>query len=284
MRLSLLSRLTGAVVAAAVGSAVLTSAPATAATPQGVTKETAMRAINGFRASSTGGSWNDLFEGTQATYEILNRSCDLEPGEVIGDLDAMPATARRNVDVMVAEGYVVDADEDFVRTCVVGVAVATFAGASMTGSSSLLVDVRSDATGETARAAMPGTLSGDVTVTGPLSVDASHTVEQAMLSATGHNLTSSTGRIVTYQPKTAAQKKKAKKAYSATMAGARKTLKQALKKAGKNKRKAKAAKRVFFAKQRKARTVYHVAKSKTMIVTTGPVTQRSSFTTATPWL
>ncbi|KAA1380439.1 hypothetical protein [Aeromicrobium fastidiosum] len=284
MRLSILSRLTGAVVAAAVGSAVLTSAPATAATPQGVTKETAMRAINGFRNSLTGGSWNDQFEGRTATYEILNRSCDLKPGEEIGDLDAMPAAVRRNVDVMVAAGYIFDEDEDYIRTCVIGVAVATFAGASMTGSTSLLVDVRSDATGETARAAMPGTLSGDVTVTGPLSVGASDTVEQAMLSATGHNVTTTIGTIVTNVPKTAAQKKKAKKAYSAQMSSARKALKKALKKAGKDKRKVKAAKKTFAKKQRKARSVYAVARNNTRVVTTGPVTRKTPFTTATPWL
>jgi hypothetical protein len=284
MRTSVLSRSVIAVASLAIGSVALVAAPAEAA-PPGVTKEQAMLAVNGFRsADGPGGGGPVSPEAVAATRGILAASCELAPGEIIEDLAAEPATTRAVVDGMLAVGWIGDANGSDVRTCLVGVTVATFAGHRLVGSGTVTADLWIGQADSPKRTTVRSQLSGDVSVTAPLSVRASDYIDQAMFSATGSALSSVTERYTSVRNRTKAEKRTAKKVYVKQLATAKKSLTKALRKAGSSPAKKKRAKQAYARKKATATSVYSRAKRPVRSSVNRIVQRTSPFAIVTPWV
>lgn len=280
MRASTLSRSMIAIAALAIGTGALTIVPADAATPSGVTKELAMTAI-GYTPSPGGAS--DSPEALSATRDILVRSCDLSADEVVEDFVGDRAASRAVVDAMIAAAIIVDTDADYVRTCVVGVTVATFADRQLTGTGSLSLDISAGSASAPTRTTVQSALSGDVSVTS-FSVPASDDIQQAMFSASGSSLSQVVTQGTTSVHKTKAQKKAAKKARDKKLAAAKKKFVKALKKAGSSKPKKSKAKIAYTRKKAAARAAYSKAIATTTIPTTRVRTVSRPFAVTTPWV
>ncbi|MCD9199455.1 hypothetical protein [Aeromicrobium wangtongii] len=285
MRTTFWTRSLIAMTSLVIGSAVLTAAPATAAGPPGVTKESAMLAINGFReAAAPGGSGWVQPEATGAARDILAASCNLAAGEIVDDLLVEPATTRAVVDGMLAAAFIVDADDEFVRVCLVGVTVATFFANRLSGSATVTADVYLGSASATTRTSVHSSVSGDVSVTAPLSVPASDEIDQAMFSATGNRMSDQTTQTWVNHRKTSAQRKAATKAYTKKLAAAKKSFTKATKKAGSSASKKAAAKKAYARKKKIAKAAYTKATATTRTLRTRTVTSHSPFAIVTPWL
>ncbi len=272
MRTTLLSRSVVAVASLAIGSAALAAVPASAATPSGITRDMVLTAAAGVRANpaapSVIGFGNYGPEANRALRAMVNRTCGIDPDGpelAVGSISASTAGGK-SADGVVVSAILYNLDEIDTdgssgpptgRLCSFG-ALATTAGRSvLTGTATL--------TGVPAAA-----LSRDVFVTRAsnrnLSVIFESDIEEALptFTAVGSAVQSNPVKIST--PKTAKQKKAAKKTYAKRLASAKKAYKKALDKAGSSKNKKKAAKKTYDKKRKAAKASYKKAVATSKIV------------------
>jgi hypothetical protein len=278
MRTSVLSRSVVAAIALAVGSAALTVAPATAATPSGITRETVIAAASGMRAAYS--SADDPSPSTVAAIRtIINRSCnvDFDGGEAVVDVDGIPLPAGSSADGLAAYGIVYDFDTGQARECVVGVVAASEPGFTLSGFATLgsRVEPADQPISSTVR------LSGDVTATPPLLATPPNGFSQEPTLTT----TGTATKVIAVPAKTVkdkkskAEKKAAKKKYESRLKSAKKTYATAWKKAGNSKIKKAAAKKKYAQARSSAKAKYTYAIANYKIVKPASTTsERRPFT------
>jgi len=262
MRPSTLTRSAIALASLALGSTVLAAAPATAATPSGITRDLVLTAANEMHQAYPPNS-----PGLKAIVAIFNRGCnvDFDNGEfVIPDsVQAIPMTAGSSADGLIAFATIYNAFESSARDCRVGVVAATSPDRNLSGTATLTVTIN----GVPSTTTTP--LSGDVTATMPISAAPGNFSGLPAFSASGSAVKTTAVKTTTKvkDKKTKAEKKKAKKTYTQRLKAAKKSYQKALKKAGSSKSKKSAAKRTYSAKRSSAKTTYRYAIANYKIVT-----------------
>lgn len=283
MRTSIFTRALMAVATAAIASGALAALPADAATASGITRESALFAIRG--NVPTGPPPEHLYnEMRSATRDILERSCNLDSGEIVHhNVITQPVTTNRYADGMLAAGFVYDSSDELSRTCIIGVTATTFTSSTLNGTSTLSVEVLRDGEGTVTPITVASAQTGDVFVTGPISVPAADDVSRAMYASAG-DWVNLVGVPATYfQPRSAAEKKAARKVYDKKVKTAKKACTKALKKAGSSKNKKTKAKKKYLKKKAAARSVYKKAIKAVPVSTTRPTPKRA-YSISTPWV
>jgi len=258
MRTSVLSRSVIAVATLAIGSVALAAVPATAATPSGITRDQVLSLAAAARAEAA----SDVLSPAAAdtAFDILQRECGLTAGQSVSEefgilLEAVAPSSA--VDGFYLEGTIESSGAP-VRECVVGAVAPLAPGFALSGTSTLSVS-----TGIPALDPAPkqSTLSGDVTVSTIPDVNGYSPVSEFSYSTTGATSKTTTTQTSTQVqvPKTAAQKKAAKKTYDKRLKAAKKAYQKALKKAGSSKSKKSKAKKTYAAKKASAKKAYRSA-------------------------
>jgi hypothetical protein len=284
MRSSFLSRSVLAAAALAVGGA-LAAPPAGAATPSGVTASTVVSAALLTRAGPPPGSSELAPEALRATEDILLRSCDLKPGETVDDFFAEPVQTGNLTDGLLAAAFIDDTVADTSRICLVGATAVKNASSTLSGTATLTADVVRGSDETPSPTTATSVLSGDVVVTGPISVPDTDTIERAMFTATGSTVEQATQTYTIHLKKTVREKRHAKRLYTNSVKKALKTYQKAIKKAGTSTTRKKAAKKAYTARKKVASAKYkkYVASRKT-VTRTRTYTSRQPFTITTPWV
>lgn len=284
MRTSILSRSVIALATLAITSAALTVAPANAATPAGVTRGDVLATASAVRAETT----DDPSDYSPATQRLLRKlalsTChvDAEGGESVLAFLAVPVESGRHADGLMASAFIYTPgagphDDGAFRACSFGALATASAGSVLSGTATL--------TGSTTIASR---LSGDVFMT-PVMIDATAEDDQQeaplpSFSATGESAqsTTTTTSTKTWTPKTAKQKKAAKKSYATKLKAAKKTYQKALKRACHDKGKKSKAKRAYDKKKASAKRSYKraIAKTSTIIRNTRTTVTKTPFNVA----
>lgn len=275
MRTSILSRSVIAIASLAITSAALAATPATAATAPSVTRDLVLTAANGLRLTDP---TEAQVEATfRAMQRIAVRSCalDTELGEFFILDEFVPVTASNNADGLLIRGQVGSFGLGLSRDCTIAAFTATDPAFRLSGS----VNISGVKVGEDEPVTVrlhSGVLAANVYVTKPIDArEYDNLTASASGSATKTTTTTTSTKVST--PKSAAQKKAAKKKYNAKVKAAKKKYA----KAGKTKK----AKQVMTKSISRAKKVYKSAIASFKIVkkTTSKTDKRPfSITTALP--
>jgi hypothetical protein len=269
LRLSPLSRPLVAAAGLAVAAAGFVVAPADAAAPAGITRTDVLAAAA--KARTIDPTEMGQLISPKEVRKLVNRACSLDADtELLFAVYPLAVNANQHADGVFVEAMIYDVDgmshpaegsseEDYARLCAFGALAATDAGFSLQGTTTFGVQT-------------PKTyqLSGDVFVTPvfnkkyadlfPSDPDADVPEMTPVFSATGKSAktTVTTTITKTATPKTAKQKKAAKKAYTKALAAASHAYDKAKAKATTSKAKA-AAKRKYNARKAAAKSAYQAA-------------------------
>lgn len=266
MRASLLSRSAIAIASLAVGTAVLTAAPATAADPPVITQEMVLQLATSIRAGGPGPD-----DGAILTPLVL-RGCNLASIDNMIGFGLAPVTAGQGDGLLLAiktrttDALHVSTD----RTCVFTALTPIRLGATLAGNAVITAI-------PTGQGATPATrassMSGSVFISAPVILEPNVNITSASLAATGHALvrTAVTTTTTTTTPKTASRLKAAKDKYDKALTTAKKAYKKALKKAGRSSAKKAAAKKKYAAAKASARRTYDKARASSTTVTKATV-------------
>ncbi|MCL8249840.1 hypothetical protein AERO_00460 [Aeromicrobium fastidiosum] len=255
MRSSLLSRSVIAVASLAIGSVALVAAPATAATPSGITRDAVLSLAAAARVDATAAATRT------AARDILSRECALTTGESITTTEnglfvtsVAAVTPSATADGVSISGFVSLSGQP-IRQCVVGVIAPTAPGFTLSGQATLSITTSSSP------AQAQTTLSGDVSVSAINTIPNFTAVTGTTYSASGATSKTSTVRTSTKvkDKKTSKQKKAAKKKYDKKLKALKTSYKKALAKAGSSKAKKKAAQKSYSAKKKAAKATYRYA-------------------------
>ncbi|MBP2390017.1 hypothetical protein [Aeromicrobium fastidiosum] len=257
MRTSILSRSVIAVATLAIGSVALVAAPATAATPSGITRQQVLSAADAGRSIN---SYEDYLAASEQMRAIAAPTCKIAADDQV-DVGFRSASAGKNADGVIIQAFISAGDSERApsRQCVVA-AIAS-ADPSLTLSGKLTLTGTSDADVPTLRGVpnevtttLNADLSGDVFVSAALPVaDASRQIYNASFTATGN--TTRSDKVLTIDKvadtKSKASKRFAKKKYVQRLKAAKKAYAKAVKQAGGN-ASAKAAARSAYSARRAA--------------------------------
>lgn len=284
MRTSTLVRSISAVVGATLALGTLAVTPAGAATPNGITREAALTVIQGYRTGPLP-AWGpgQPPEVLWAAHDMFERSCKLAPGETIDYFEAEPVTTVRSADGMLAYAFLVDADGEDTRTCLIGVTASTASNSTLTGSSTVSVDVYRGSDSVVTPLTSTSTQKGDVFVTEAISVPSSDEISRAMFSSAGNFVDDRNLRVKTFTSRTWGERNAAKKAYDKRLKASKKAYAKAMKKAGANKSKKAKAKTTYKRKRAKARATYRAALRPAAKLVPQPSTPRP-YSLSTPWI
>jgi hypothetical protein len=293
MRTSVLARSVIAVATLAVGSAALAATPATAATPNGVTRDQVLTAANGVRAAA-GVRENYSPATVRAMRAIVVAGCDAsDASPYLGTVKA--ATAGDD-----ADGLIITAQIDTFSSsyqCTIGAFAATDTSSTLSGTARITGTVTySDFTTlppvtTSTPIDQTSTLSGDAYVTPSITTKSgnfgpANVVADATATGSSTKTTTTTTTVKVKVAKTANEKKAAKSNYSKRLAQAKKRYAKALAKAGRSKSKKAASKRVYVKARTVAKATYRsdTAAGFKNVDTTNTVTDVRAFdiTTATP--
>lgn len=263
MRKSVLSRSLITAVSLAVASVAFSAVPATAATASGITRDEVLAA-----AAARAGT--DPESMPLAVRALANRACAVDPNfEFVYLATGYPTQTGDDAEGLLLAALIVDLSaiggesssaEDPMRWCAFGALAATDPSYSLTGTATL--DYLTTST---------HALSGDVYVTPARSltltdlenIDESQ-FRQPSFAASGNATKVIPTKVST--PKTAKQKKAAKKVQAKALKSAKKSYTKAIKKAGKNKKKKAAAKKAYAKKKAAAKAKYKLATATFKIV------------------
>lgn len=285
MRPSVMSRAAVAIAALGVASATLIS-PASAAASD-INRDQVLSALllvrNDPEASS--GNPNATLPGTSRALRVLaNRACSVDyDDEAVGFSFALPAEAGGSADGLLVLSYILDSSSAVPpvptptmsgRVCIFGALATADPAATLSGTATV-----------TTSSAKSYQLSRNVFVTPGRSFsfnasDPTPPFDPRNLAFTAAGNATTSIKVTTHKtiktPKTAAQKKAAKKQYSAALKSAKKSYDKALKKAGSSKSKKAAAKKAYDKKKAAAKSAYkkRIATSKVVKVTTIKKTPR----------
>lgn len=270
MNTSIAHRSVVALASLAIGSVVLAATPATAATPEGVTRQTVLAAAQEARDG----------DAQSLVDELVLAVCAVKEGERF-ERNADPVDRSAAVDGLLVNAQISDGSKEG-RYCVFAALAPTTPSATMSGTVTISDPGVIEATFSAAQALQTSDLSGDVFVTEPIDIGAGRLTASAsgtVVSASASD--TAITRLVT--PKTTQQKKAAHKAYDRKVSAAKKVYAKALKKAGSSASKKAAAKKVFRAKKSTALSAYRKATAGTLTVnsTSTPVTRTTPFEVTT---
>ena len=241
MRTSILSRSVIAVATLAIGSVALVAAPATAATPSGITRQQVLSAADAVRA------YNTSYENYPAVEEQV-RAIAAAPCKIAADdqvnfgFDA--TSAGKNADGVIIQAYVIAGDSERApyRTCVVAAIASADPSLALSGKLTLTGETQVNLPAlrgapETVNSTLNAELSGDVFVSAPLPVaDDFTTINSAGFTANGK--TTRSDKVLTIDKvadtKSKASKRFAKKKYVKRLKAAKKAYAKAIKQAGGN--------------------------------------------------
>lgn len=264
MRPSIMSRSMITLATLAITSGALTATSATAAAPAGVTRGEVLAAATAIRADT--GNPFEYSPATQHTLRVLAlKVCDVDAriGQSLMAIFASPIESRDNVDglatwaIVYTPGIGLD-DPPLLQGCSFGSLATTSAGDVMSGTSTLA-----------GSRTISSRLSGNVFTTPPMIDETAGPDEEdaplPAFSAEGDSVRSTTTttstKVVT--PKTAKQKKAAKKIYLKKFMSIKKAYAKALEKAGSNRSERSKARKVYDKKFRAAKKAYRAAVAKT---------------------
>lgn len=276
MRKSVLSRSLVAVASLAIASATLAAVPVTAA-PADVTRAQVLTAIDGVRTDLASEEPVDPEAGspfspstTRALRALANRACEVNhDAETVVTALGMPTQPGDDADGLMVIALIADPSapssdifdpELDGRMCAFGALAATDAEFSLSGSATIdFLTSSSHAISGSAYA----TPMRSITFAEFLALVSGEegAFTEPSFAATGNasktTYTTSSSNVVT--PKTAQQKKAAKKVYDKALKSAKKSYTKAVKKAGNNKGKKAAAKKAHAKKRAAAKTAHQRA-------------------------
>ncbi len=271
MRTSVLSRSVVVIAALAVGSAALAAAPATAATPSGITRDQVLTAASGIRAAYASG--DDISKPTaKAVRAIVQRACAVnsDDGEILYEINGIPTGAGASADGLVAYGQIYNVVEGTVRDCVAGAIASSTPEHMLSGNVTVTAKVSPGDQPITVSAP----LGGDVAVTPPISTAQNAFTQEPAMTASGAATRTVTVPAKTVKDrKTSKQKRAAKKKYVKKLASLEASYDRAVKKAGGSATKKAAAKKTYAARKKAAKAAYRYAIANYRIVTKATTTR-----------
>lgn len=274
MRLPLSSRLVVGTVGLALAAVTFGPVPAQAHTPgpESITRAQVVAVAQMVRTGTL-----PAVAGSREVRSMINRACRVDPDtEVITQTGTAASPSGGSAEVLLVAGKIQDVTKDpgdatRERNCFFGVAAASRAGDTLSGSASINVT-------STRRATVR--LSGEVGVTPRVYLTAAELREPGYTphaTASGATITDTTARVP--DRKSAKQKKRAKKAYVRAVAKARASYLQGMKKAATPAKK-KVVTGTFVAKKKAAKKRLKLATAPYRVVVT---TVRTPFVlTASP--